>query len=210
MENSMSPNLKTNPTWPTEILRIADGRSGDNNRRRPKKHRGKRAGVQNRLRCKANHPSLPCILLANVQSLENKLDDIRVRTTSQWDIRDCNILCFTETWLTPLIPDYAITPARSFFTVCTDRTEESGKSKGGVVCFMTNNKWCDPKNVATLSQSCLEHLIIMCQPFYLPWEFTSVIITAVYIPPQASTNIAESELQEVHPGAAFIVAGDFN
>lgn len=118
MVNSMSPNLETDPTWPNEILWIVDGCGGDNNRRKPKKHRWKTAGVRNRLRCKANHPPLPSILLANVQSLENKLDDIRARTTFQWYIRDCNIICFTET---PLVPDYAITPVGSFSTAQTEQ-----------------------------------------------------------------------------------------
>ena len=52
---------------------------------------------------------------------------------------------------------------------------------------------------------------------FLPREFTSVIITAVYIPPQASTEAALSDLrkdlncsQASNPDAALIVVGDFN
>ncbi|KAG5284759.1 hypothetical protein AALO_G00030160 [Alosa alosa] len=114
----------------------------------------------------------------------------------------------------------AITPVEFFSAARSDRTEESGKSKGGGVCIMTNSKWCDPRNVTVLSKSCsphLEHLAIVCRPFYLPREFTSVIFNAVYIPPQANTDAAVSELQEVlnrqqhtHLEAALIVAGDFN
>ncbi|XP_071243339.1 LON peptidase N-terminal domain and RING finger protein 2-like isoform X3 [Salvelinus alpinus] len=44
-------------------------------------------------------PPLPSVLLANVQSLENKLDDLRLRLSYQRDIKNCNILRFTETWL---------------------------------------------------------------------------------------------------------------
>ncbi len=101
-----------------------------------------------------------------------------------------------------------------------DRTAEAGKSKGGGVCFMINKKWCDPRNISSLSRSCsphLEHLSIICRPFYLPREFSSVIVTAVYIPPQANTGLALSKLHDVlsgyinkHPDAAFIIAGDFN
>jgi len=57
-------------------------------------------------------------------------------------------------------------------------TEESGKSKGGGVCFMTNNRWCNPKNIKTLSRSCspnLENLTISCRPCYLPREFNTVM-----------------------------------
>ena len=63
----------------------------------------------------------------------------------------------------------------------------------------------------------LERLTIMCRPFYLPREFTSVIFSAVYIPPQADTAKALSDRHDVlsghqnkHPDAAVIVAGDFN
>ncbi len=70
------------------------------------------------------------------------------------------------------------------------------------------------------SRSCsphLEHLSIICRPFYLPWEFSSIMATAVYIPPQADTSLALSKLHDVlsgyidkHPDAASIIAGDFN
>ncbi len=88
------------------------------------------------------------------------------------------------------------------------------------MCFMINKKWCDPRNISILSCSCsphLEHLSIICRPFYLPREFSSIVITSVYIPPQADTSLALPNLHDVlsgynnkHPDAAFIIAGDFN
>ncbi len=85
---------------------------------------------------------------------------------------------------------------------------------------MINRKWCDARNISILSSSCsphLEHLSIICRPFYLPWEFSSIVITSVYIPPQADTSLALLNLHNVlsgynnkHPDAAFIIAGDFN
>jgi hypothetical protein len=42
---------------------------------------------------------LPSILLANVQSLDNKLDEVRSKVSYQRDIKKCNIICFTESWL---------------------------------------------------------------------------------------------------------------
>ncbi len=85
---------------------------------------------------------------------------------------------------------------------------------------MINKKWCDPRNISILSRSCsrhLEHLSIICRPFYLPREFSAVIATAVYIPTQADTSLALSKLHEEisgyinkHPDAASIIAGDFN
>ncbi len=101
-----------------------------------------------------------------------------------------------------------------------DRTAEAGKSKGGGVCFMTNKKWCDPRNISSLSRSCSPHLdiypLFAAHSIY-PREFSAVNRTAVYIPPQADTGLALSKLHDVisgyinkHPDAAFIIAGDFN
>ncbi len=55
-------------------------------RSRPRKRRrkrGKRAGVLVRLRRRPLRPPLPTILLANVQSLDNKLCELRVRISYQ-------------------------------------------------------------------------------------------------------------------------------
>ncbi len=220
--NLLQDTLSTaDPAWPVEILRNTEVNKGRlNNPRRRKKHHGRRAGIRDRLRKNAHSPPLPSILLANVQSLENKMDDLRARISFQRDIRDCNILCLTETWLTPSVPDTAATPSDNFSVLRMDRTAEAGKTKGGGVCFMINKKWCDPRNISILSRSCsphLEHLSIICCPFYLPREFPAIIATAVYIPPQADTGLALSKLHDEisgyinkHPDAASIIAGDFN
>ncbi len=59
--------------------------------------------------------------------------------------------------------------------------------------------------------------MLLCRPFWLPREFTAIIITAVYIPPQANTDQALKELykniseqETAHPDTAFVVTGDFN
>ncbi|KAK1796931.1 hypothetical protein P4O66_000895 [Electrophorus voltai] len=160
------------------------------------------------------------ILLANVQSLDNKLDDLLARIKFQRDIRDCNLLCFTESWLNPAVPNHIIQPAEFFSVHRMDRTADSGKSRGGGVCVMVNNSWCNNANVVTLARSYspnLELLALKLCPFYLPREFTSVIINTLYNPPQANMDTALCELHEAltqfqaqHRDAALIVVGDFN
>ena len=96
----------------------------------------------------------------------------------------------------------------------------SGKRNGGGVCFMINDSWCNHNNIQELKSFCspdLEFLTVKCRLFYLSREFSSVIVTAVYILPQADTKTAIKEhhwtickLETIHPEAAFIVAGDFN
>ncbi len=103
----------------------------------------------------------------------------------------------------------------------SDRMEElTGKSRGGGVCFYINNLWCDERNIHSIKSFCspdLEFHTLLCRPFWLPREFTAIIITAVYIPPQANTDQALKELyrniseqETTHPDAAFIITGDFN
>ncbi len=72
------------------------------------------------------------------------------------------------------VPDTAVMPSDNFSVLRMDRTAEAGKTKGGGVCFMINKKWCDPRNISILSCSFsphLEHLSIICRPFYLLGSF---------------------------------------
>ncbi|KAI3375381.1 hypothetical protein L3Q82_021870, partial [Scortum barcoo] len=129
--------------------------------------------------------------LANVRSLANKMDELRLRITHNKRIMDCNVMIFTETWLHSGIPDNAIELAGRH-TLRADRAAaDSGKTRGAEDCAFI--------------------------PFYLPREFTSTIITAAYIPPDADAKAAMNGLYEAiskqqtaYPEAAFIVAGDFN
>lgn len=67
----------------------------------------------------------------------------------------------------------------------------------------------------------VEVLAVRCRPFYIPKEFTVVIIVPVYVSSSASTNANTSgvlnelhkiisDLQTAHPDGFFIISGDFN
>ncbi len=94
-------------------------------------------------------------------------------------------------------PDSAI-ELTGFSVHHSDRTKElTGKSRGGGVCFYINNLWCDERNIHSIKSFCspdLEFHMLLCRLFWLPREFTAVIIMAVYIPPQANTDQALKEL----------------
>ncbi len=189
-------------------------------KRRRRRKRGKRAGVLVRLRRRAFRHPLPTILLANVQSLDNKLCELRARISYQRETRDCCVICLTETWMSAMVPDSAI-ELTGFSVHRSDRAKElTGKSRGGGVCFYINNLWCDERNIHSIKSFCspdLEFHTLLCRPFWLPREFTAILITAVYIPPQANTDQALKELyrniseqETTHPDAAFVITGDFN
>lgn len=61
--------------------------------------RGMRGGLHARLKACIRWPPLTSPLLANMRSLENKLDKLRARITTQREKRECCTLIFTETWL---------------------------------------------------------------------------------------------------------------
>ncbi|GAA6075769.1 piezo-type mechanosensitive ion channel component 1-like, partial [Tachysurus ichikawai] len=183
-----------------------------------KRKRGKRAGVRARLKTNPSRPALPSILLANVCSLDNKLDYIRLERSTRREIRNCCVFVFTETWLSDRVPDTAI-QLDGLTSFRADRNAAlCGKTHGGGVCVYINTEWC--KNsvlVSTYCSSSVEFVTVRCRPFYLPREFTTVYIVGVYIPPSANAKEvlselygAISDLQNVHPDGLFIVAGDFN
>ncbi|KAK0152118.1 hypothetical protein N1851_006483 [Merluccius polli] len=117
-------------------------------------HRGCRGGLRDRLRLAPHKTALPSIFLANVRSLVNKMDELRLRITTNKRIMDCNLLIFTETWLNPSVPDNAINLAeRNIFRA--DRTADSGKSKGGGLCIYVNNAWCT--NSSIIESHCSEN-----------------------------------------------------
>ncbi len=187
-------------------------------RKKRSRKRGKRAGVLVRLRCRAFRPPLPTILLAKVQSLDKKFCELRAHISYQRETRDCCVICLTETWMSAMVPAIELT---GFSVHRSDRMKEfTGKSRGGGVCFYINNSWCDERNIHSIKSFCspdLEFHMLLFRPFWLLRKFTAIIITAVYIPPQANTDQALKELygniseqETMHPDAAFVVTGDFN
>lgn len=187
-------------------------------RRVRKQKRGNRGGARAKLKANPYRAPLPSILLANVRSLENKLDYLRLELTTRKEIGECCVLIFTETWLNADVPDSAI-DMEGLTTFRADRSSVlSGKTRGGRVCMYVNNHWCsNPTTVFSHCSPDIEFLVIKCRPFYLPREINMIFIIAVYIPPSADTKEALntlynsiSELNSIHPDGVTIVAGDFN
>ena len=89
----------------------------------------------------ANLPLLS-VLLANVQSLENKWDKLKARTSYQQDIINLIILCFTESWLNDDTDNIQLA---GFSVHRQDRT--SFLTRGEGLCLFVNNRWCAMSNI---------------------------------------------------------------
>ncbi len=105
-----------------------------------RRKRGKQAGIRLKLwRLGPKAVPLPSLLLANVWSQDNKIDEIRLRVTQQTETRNCGTLIFTETWLNNNVPDEALAlDGRSLFRAA--RIKDSGKTRGGGLCVYDNQQ----------------------------------------------------------------------
>ncbi len=84
--------------------------------------------------------------------------------------------------------------------------------------FMVRQLW-DAVVVCKHRSPLVEFMIIKCRPFYLPREYTAILLVAVYIPPSSNNNNRSealndlyqhiSEQQTAHPNAFLILTGDF-
>lgn len=62
--------------------------------------RGRRGGVHQRLRRQRHRRTpLPTVILANVQSLRNKVDELQANVKFLAEYNSARLLAFTETWL---------------------------------------------------------------------------------------------------------------
>ncbi len=164
--------------------------------------------------------SLPTVTMGNVRSLANKMEELTALARSQTEYRECSLMCFTETWLHQDIPDDNVS-IDGFQTVRAGRDSTgSGKRKGGGLAVLVNNKWCNPAHITIKERVCspdIELLAVGLRPYYLPREFSHVVIVTVYVPPSANPtsacdviHSAIARLQTQHPSAFIAISGDFN
>lgn len=153
-----------------------------------------------------HHSSLFISLLANVQTLENKVDELKARMTFRWYIKVCNFFFFY--WHM----DGSLSPWLGYCDLSVhlqDWTKESSKQNGGEVYIMTNRRWCVDVHVVlfrVLFWSWIHH--DQMQTIYLPREFTAVFWTAAYIPPHTNIMWVLDKLNDVidpeeAPGSSF-------
>nr|XP_049591334.1 uncharacterized protein LOC125978210 [Syngnathus scovelli] len=143
------------------------------------------------------------------------MEDLELQLAGNCYVRDCCTLIITETWLNQKIPDASVQLAGRLLHRC-DRTVDSDKNRGGGLCIYVHEVWWN--NSSIIAKHCstdIEYTSVRCRPYFLQREITVVIITAVYIPPNANASAALSlllntinEQQRAHPDGVHIIAGD--
>ncbi|KAL3981341.1 KRAB domain-containing zinc finger protein [Sarotherodon galilaeus] len=196
-------------SWRSRAQRI----TGKRKRCEQRQKRGKHDGVLERLKANARRPPIPSLFLANVRSLDNKLDLLRIRMSVSEEMRNCSILCLTETWLRDNMPNSAF-QIYGWQLFRADRNMLSGKARRGGLCIYINKGWCMNGVVINSHYSeDVELMTVKCRPVYSPRQFLVMFVIA----PHANANNALKELhnnmsslQNKQLKAFYVVAGDFN
>ena len=206
--------------WTTESFDYIPDNSGEmpDNRFKPKRKRGRRAGVRVQVRRAGvrHRLPLPTIIHGNVRSIRNKTDKLSLNCKFNSEYRDVSLICLTETWLGSKDADGTV-HLDNFSLIRGDRIL-GNKQQGGGVCVYVNQRWC--KNVTVKCIFCddnVEYLTIACRPFHLPREFNNVYVTVAYVPPSGDyRKAAETLIKCVQfmddncPNGVNFLMGDFN
>ena len=152
------------------------------------------------------HWKLPALLLANVRSLINKLDDLEAAVR----LNSSDIICLTETWLSDEVPSEAVN-IDGFCLYRKDRNRQGG----GVACYVRAEFPCT--RLQSFESPGLETLWLLLRSPRMPRWLSHIIIAVIYHPPNGNshemtehiTNCAD-EITRAHPNACILVVGDFN
>ncbi len=206
--------------FPTKILRhdsSAGSRSWGSKPRALRKW-GRRGGVHQRLKRQGHRRiPLPSVILANTQSLHNKIDILQANVKFLREYKCACFITLTEMWLKQhdLQSDLDINGFGALLPLDKDPTV-MGKSLGGGLCLYVNKNWCNTAMVReALCSPYTELLSVSLHPFYVPREFPQIFITLVYIHLKANVeNATQVIVETVHrhqciaPDAPSLVMGD--
>lgn len=111
------------------------------------RNRGRRRGVQHRLMNygpRHKLPPLPMILLSNIKSICNKMDELKAYVKCKRDFRETCMLAFTEMWLGEVDWDEDLHISAFYQPIRMARSPRiTNKNTGGGVCFCINERYCN-------------------------------------------------------------------
>lgn len=102
LRNSGGGSVDPLAAFPAEVVQSDFTAANRECASKPKgvRKRGSRGGMRQRLKRQGHRRiPLPTVMLANVQSLRNKLDELRANVKFLKEFREACLLAFTETWL---------------------------------------------------------------------------------------------------------------
>ena len=178
-------------SFPEEIFRKNSSNPGNSTHQKHKvtKRGKKKGGIKTRVKREAcKQRPLPPVILANVCSLQNKLDELQANINHLHEYRTASILSFTETWLNNNDSDNTLhidgfTPPNS---------ELIGKQHGGSICLYVSSRCCTTVVVSEkLCNTDTELFAVSLHPFYLPREFPELFVILANVHPKQtlpSTN----------------------
>lgn len=115
----------------------------------------------------------------------SKLDYILLEQATRSEFRDCCVFVFTELWISDRVPD-ATSQLDRLVSFRADRNAAlCSKAYGSVLYVYISMEWC--KNSMLVSGYCsllVEFVTVRCRPFYLPQEFSTVLILGSTHSPQ--------------------------
>lgn len=134
-----------------------------------RRRRGKAGGILKRLKSRKCRPYIPSLIMGNVQSIGNKMDELRANVMLLHEFRSISLMVFTETWLTKNHTDDLV-EIDGFKVFRGDRTVDSMKHGGGGLMVYVNEDYCHPNNTIIKSHTCTpnaEILTVNIRPFSL-------------------------------------------
>lgn len=151
---------------------------------------------------------MPNFLLANVQSIANKIDDFHTVIQSN----NIDIACLTESWLNKSVPVEA-TKFEGYTTYRRDR--QDGRQGGGVMRVI---KECiSTTRLHNLETPDVESLWLLVKMTKMPRKISHIAVGIIYHPPTADNattlnHILTSldKISQNHPYAGIMLLGDFN
>lgn len=107
------------------------------NKRKVTRRGKKKGGIRARLKGgEIKQQTLPSVILANIRSLRNKIDELQANVFHMFESRSASILAFTEMWLNGNDSSDSLHIVGFGSPVRLDRdTQLTGKHHGGGVCL---------------------------------------------------------------------------
>ena len=149
-------------------------------------------------------------MLTNACHITNKIDELYGVVTNN----NPEVVMVTESWLSPSIPDSAMTIGNEYTMFRRDRSTPGG----GVLAYVHQS--IPVSRLTTAEVDDKEVLWLLLRPPRTPRPFSSIIVAIVYYPPgqsaECGTDMIEyltSNLDRLlcdRPSSTIVIAGDFN